>query len=492
MRNITLIGSEPVVLAPPSPQEILIAERFVNDPKQLATLRHQIAYNTALIAVDPQALPEVVEHLFRQCNESFEAELQNTLPNYNKWSPNLGQPRPFARLAILLPSVRRFVRKGFGRLPDVDDSLENSKLNKEENTIQNLLYGAFWSEINAVSESELVLNLESALRMLWENSFDYHVRKINYDEWRRKLDVNNPPTDTFLHIYSSGASAQFIVSLNYSNRDKFISEYKRGDRWISWNTIKGDRVIIGSVDRRESITNRMKFHREYIRRVTDDFQDQWNAADFLLSIGLNQKGRYYRPDIENATLKNIVKLDLDNKGTEESSAASNPVEQRDELSSHVSLGVRERLAQIDDFTKNHPGEPVSGLILELFPELVDRSTLEKVALPIAAPQKWSTDRILIDDMLENPYQFIKRVYEPWLGKGLTKAHVRKLDDPLMQAFYLWQREHPMPEDLDLPTKKEWVDREVAAMKTAGGGWATTEQEREARRLMAASRRRSKN
>lgn len=48
---------------------------------------------------------------------------------------------------------------------------------------------------------------------------------------------------------------------------------------------------------------------------------------------------------------------------------------------------------------------------------------------------------------------MQRVYGPWLGNGLLRAHVGKLDPELGVAIRNWLRRHPWPEDVDLPSQK---------------------------------------
>jgi len=81
-------------------------------------------------------------------------------------------------------------------------------------------------------------------------------------------------------------------------------------------------------------------------------------------------------------------------------------------------------------------------------------------LPDIAPALWKDARL--DG--EAPPDFIKRVYEPWLGHGLGRNHVRKLDHSLSVALDNWLRKNAMPADLDLPTLKEQNDRALLALR----------------------------
>jgi hypothetical protein len=81
-----------------------------------------------------------------------------------------------------------------------------------------------------------------------------------------------------------------------------------------------------------------------------------------------------------------------------------------------------------------------------------------LALPEKAPEGWA-DRP--SRKSEDPVAFIERVYAPWLSKGLTRADILRLDRPLYMAFTKWVDRHGMPEDLDLPTRSQLVDRRIA-------------------------------
>jgi hypothetical protein len=62
----------------------------------------------------------------------------------------------------------------------------------------------------------------------------------------------------------------------------------------------------------------------------------------------------------------------------------------------------------------------------------------KPRLPDEAPELWSERR----GMRDNPVTFIRRVYAPWLGRGLQRAHLHSLDRPLYTALGVWLHRHP--------------------------------------------------
>lgn len=54
------------------------------------------------------------------------------------------------------------------------------------------------------------------------------------------------------------------------------------------------------------------------------------------------------------------------------------------------------------------------------------------------------------DRKEPVVEFIRRVYAPFIGKGLTRKHL-SVDPSLYTALANWLRKNDLPDDLDLPT-----------------------------------------
>lgn len=61
---------------------------------------------------------------------------------------------------------------------------------------------------------------------------------------------------------------------------------------------------------------------------------------------------------------------------------------------------------------------------------------------------------------ENPVAFLRRVYAPWLGQGMTRADLRRIDLPLYRAFSAWLRRHPEDPVAELPSLSEAIDRKI--------------------------------
>lgn len=79
--------------------------------------------------------------------------------------------------------------------------------------------------------------------------------------------------------------------------------------------------------------------------------------------------------------------------------------------------------------------------------------------PEQAPELWDKKK------QPNPAQFIFDTYQKWIGKGLTRAHLLKLDKPLYKAFSAWVQKKDNYLWYDLPTVKEANTRLV--LRAAG-------------------------
>jgi len=101
--------------------------------------------------------------------------------------------------------------------------------------------------------------------------------------------------------------------------------------------------------------------------------------------------------------------------------------------------VDERMEKLQGFISEQTAEAVEGL------------------LPLSAikPRCSWLER---QDRKQTPPDFIKDVYTEWLGQGLTQAHIRQVDRSLYYALHKWLKSNDMPNDLDLPTRKQMNDR----------------------------------
>jgi len=128
------------------------------------------------------------------------------------------------------------------------------------------------------------------------------------------------------------------------------------------------------------------------------------------------------------------------------------------------------LKKLDAFAQIHPGKPISSYAVALFPELVREEPApekprEPLPLPTAAPAIWPKDKL----PLEKAVDFIRRVYAPWIGNGLTRVSLGHLDPRLYAAFEGWVSRNGVPADLNLPTQREVTDRWVAQVVSGDTG-----------------------
>lgn len=139
-----------------------------------------------------------------------------------------------------------------------------------------------------------------------------------------------------------------------------------------------------------------------------------------------------------------------------------------QLSAQEYLFLIDRVRSEIDRAEHGPLGPGSGaddgvpdVELQFAPGAGPSAHRAPAALPAEAPALW----LQRADRSQTPPAFIREHYRPWLGKGLTQAHILRLDRSLYNALHKWLRSNPMPPDLDLPTRKQWNDRALAAMGT---------------------------
>ena len=75
-------------------------------------------------------------------------------------------------------------------------------------------------------------------------------------------------------------------------------------------------------------------------------------------------------------------------------------------------------------------------------------------LPTHAPEFWDRRDL---NAKENAAQFTRRVYAKWLGKGLTRRDLNRLDNKLYRALSVWVHRHPSDAIEELPPLSEAMD-----------------------------------
>lgn len=196
--------------------------------------------------------------------------------------------------------------------------------------------------------------------------------------------------------------------------------------------------------------------RQQIRRIGNFILDEFYPK---ISSFLRKEFQYRIINIENDLEDhyNVAKI---LSGLEiESDSQSLPAETADP-----------RWSRLEEFAKRTRGKGVAEFGRRLFPELegVVGAIREYPPLPQSAPETYGGLR-----GPETPPEFVKRVYGPWLGEGLTRAHMRKLDPTLYQAITNWLSRpgNEWPADVDLPTLKEQNDRWVDRFRAEGAAAA---------------------
>ena len=86
-------------------------------------------------------------------------------------------------------------------------------------------------------------------------------------------------------------------------------------------------------------------------------------------------------------------------------------------------------------------------------EKVKLSFHEDIRLPPKAPVFW---RDRDKSLNETPIDFTKRIYKEFLGNGMTRADLRRLDKGLEKAItnYCYRKKLEVTQELNLPTKSE--------------------------------------
>lgn len=157
--------------------------------------------------------------------------------------------------------------------------------------------------------------------------------------------------------------------------------------------------------------------------------------------------------------------------------------------------IVDRIDQLRDFALySESQEDIRSLASSLFPEWnipeADRQTSLDISLPNEAPEFYQGLR-----GPETPPEFVNRVYGQWLGNGIDRAHIKKLDPKLYVAIDNWSRKNEWPSDVDLPTRGAQNQRTLERLRAAApdGKVSTVVGDftaREAARIRSAAQRES--
>lgn len=138
------------------------------------------------------------------------------------------------------------------------------------------------------------------------------------------------------------------------------------------------------------------------------------------------------------------------------------------MAEQAASGLRDNLQNLHTQRSASSDQDLVSQVADLLRPLVAEQLEREVAgqlvpppLPDSAPERWK-DRDSARS--ENPVQFIRRVYAPWVGNGLTRPDLARLDPPLYKALGVWSHRHPddtLPEVITLSQKIDQMVDELS-------------------------------
>jgi hypothetical protein len=492
MEKLVLVGSEPLRLALPTPHEIEVVEQFTRQSEALEALQRLVAKWSARAVNDLKVIDAAATDIFETLNVKIENELSEKIPEFERWSLFSSQPRFLARAFGSIVSLDRFIECGFGA-PNFIASYNDSCSLKEVSAFQDFFLLSFLDEIRLIQEIEIAPNTTKIVEQTPSNGFGLDSRYGAYKEW----------THTFIIRIDNDKSLQCAVKIHDGKLFQFIDDIHNIPNNISI-TVLEDRLRnkVHRFDRtyRDRYLQKVRQIQTSTLKISniENFSKKWDRQSYCKKLEMDLANHANLNYIEEKIYYGIIKTNLDNAPTDSHSIALADGETGNVgVSTTYSESLAEKLASIDAFAAQNPGAPVSGQILETFPELLKIQAPERVTLPSEPPAHWPEDRIAVKGVLETPPDFMRRNYAQWLGKGLTRADIRRLDKPLSTALDNWLRRNPMPDDLDLPTLKEQNSRWIDRIEREGIGAVSAEGDVEAilkhgQRLLSAKRRRERD
>lgn len=476
-----IMTSEAATLAPPSDLEALAISEFTKDKLELDAFREEVLTNLPLIARDLDAAVPVVRGLFTSQNRSLEERMVRDLAEFKPWWPASLQPRILARGVNKLPSATRFVKSAFHITPNKADRAGDD----QDAILSKFLHDMFLDEVRAIRASELAADPRDTAKIISKIdsskvSWFLLDSALHFERSAKLLDIRAPLFgDKERWAHHIVMSTNEVVEESF--REVLFSE--NPDMNLAMQLFSTDLIARRPID---EVTECRRYENDKtIRDSLEIFKKLWierNARTFIIPDGFDGKSIPFQMPSK----KDRISSDLKTIPTEGNLGQFQSEDPRSKL-------VEERLQELDEFAEANPGKPVSDIARELFPGLEaaldPEKALDKNPLPNVAPATWKADK----QPGETPPAFVKRVYGEWLGSGLDRAGLRKVDPALSQAIDNWSRRHEWPADVDLPTRGEqnrrWVERVEREGLGAVVGDASAEHIlREGRRLAVAKHR----
>ena len=97
-----------------------------------------------------------------------------------------------------------------------------------------------------------------------------------------------------------------------------------------------------------------------------------------------------------------------------------------------------------------------------FVERGERIRAQQIDREIKSVLVWAKRR----DKSTNPVAFVRMHYAKWLGRGLTRSHIRRHDLPLYRAFAVHVHRHPEDAVPELPSRAGSIDEKLERLSGA--------------------------
>jgi hypothetical protein len=120
------------------------------------------------------------------------------------------------------------------------------------------------------------------------------------------------------------------------------------------------------------------------------------------------------------------------------------------------LDVNELKKKIRGALDTLPGDTLSDIWRHIEAAATSKADAPSTVppLPTKAPALWA-ERTSGREV--SPVDFIRAHYGPWIGNGLTRVELKRLDAKLYAAYATWISKHRNPQDdLRIPTKSEML------------------------------------
>jgi hypothetical protein len=482
-KRFKLIGEDKPPVLPPSKDEALLIDEYLSGEETIEWFRSELSKSLSIIANDPTAIRSSSEKIFSTLNAAIEGYISSIIVDLENWNLLSIQPCITARAIHANIKVVDFLHSQLCSTLTLIDTTSRTPLGRNTS-----LYDIMMAAILSTSDAILTSQRPYSPREIYEIARKNNIRASS----AHPCTENTPPNYAF---YQDNQSRRTSRALTSTHEDaEIVLAHVPGGEFNSFLLFCGDSIntMIEYSDYRLSkyhierlkraefanfiYKREIKIYDEYITRIISTY----DRKSYLSKIGFDHTN-YSNLD----QLEVCISNDLSNGGDRD----SDQFEPNDGIGG-AERAVQERLQELDRYAASFPGQPVSELVLQLFPEILVAAE-PPVQLPTMAPEIWPEDRKEFDGQKETPPAFIKRVYGEWEGRGLTKKLIRGLDPALYRALYGWlQRGNVMPSDLDLPTISQQLDREYIQIAGEDGeSHAAREALREAGRVRASILRR---